>query len=61
MLQIDRAKAVKDQAVCIVLDSIKGAGVKYFEDMVSNHSVKFNNDEVIGEAKKSCREFAAMD
>lgn len=56
---IDRAKAVKDQAVCIVLDSIKGAGVKYFEDMVSNHSVKFNNDEVIGEAKKAVENLQA--
>lgn len=53
---IDRAKAVKDQAVCIVLDTIKGQGVPYFEKMVSNHSVKFNNDEVISETHKAIQE-----
>lgn len=50
---IQRAKQVKDQAVCIVLDSIKGQGVKFFEDMMSNHSVKFNNEEIISETKKA--------
>ena len=54
---ITNAKSVEDQAVCIVLDSIKGSGVKYFEDMVSNHSVKFNNDEVVQEAKKAVEGF----
>ena len=50
---IETAKQVQDQAVCIVLDSTKGRSVKYFEDMKANHSVKFNNDEVINEAKKA--------
>ena len=50
---IEQAKAVKDQAVCIVLDTIKGQGVPYFEEMVSNHSVKFNSDEVIYETHKA--------
>ena len=44
---INCAKEVKDQAVCIVLDSIKGSGVPYFEQMAGNHSVKFNNDEIL--------------
>ena len=43
---IDEVKNVKDQAVCIVLDTIKGQGIKYFEELKNNHSVKFNNDEV---------------
>lgn len=43
---ITELKAVKDQAVCIVLDTIKGQGIKYFEDMFSNHSVKFNNESI---------------
>lgn len=30
---IDQCKAVTDQAVCIVLDTIKGQGVKFFEEM----------------------------
>ena len=44
---IDQAKSITDQAVCIVLDSIKGAGVPYYEQMEGNHSVKFNNDEIL--------------
>lgn len=42
---IDKCKDIKDSAVCIVLDTIKGQGVKYFEDYMDNHSVKFNTDE----------------
>ena len=44
---IDQAKSITDQAVCIVLDSIKGAGVPYYEQMEGNHSVKFDNDEIL--------------
>lgn len=44
---IDQAKSITDQAVCIILDSIKGAGVPYYEQMEGNHSVKFNNDEIL--------------
>ena len=42
---INKCKEVTDSAVCIVLDSIKGSGVKYFEDLFDNHSVKFNTEE----------------
>lgn len=38
---ITEAKEHKGEALCIVLDTVKGAGVKYFEDMVSNHAPKF--------------------
>lgn len=44
---IENAKLVKDQAACIVLDSVKGAGVPYFEQLDGNHSVKFNHDEIL--------------
>lgn len=57
---INQAKETKDQAVCIVLDSVKGQSVPYFENMVMNHSVKFNNDEVIGEAKKAVESLKAF-
>lgn len=50
---IEQAKVIKDQTVCIVLDTIKGQGVSYFEEMVSNYSVKFNNDEAINETRKT--------
>lgn len=43
---IEQSKLVKDQAVCIVLDSIKGQGIPYFEEMKDNHSVKFDNEQV---------------
>jgi transketolase len=57
---IECAKSVEDQAVCIVLDSIKGAGVPYFEQLSGNHSVKFNNEEILKanhDAIKSLEEF----
>lgn len=43
---IEACKKIEDQAVCIVLDSVKGQGIKYFEEMAANHSVKFDNDAV---------------
>ena len=43
---IENAHNHNDGANCIVLDSIKGQGVKYFEELKSNHSVKFNNDRI---------------
>lgn len=45
-LAIEKAKKVKDQAVCLILDTTKGQGVEYFEKLKANHSVKFNNDEI---------------
>lgn len=49
---IDRAKAVRGGAVCIVLDTIKGQGVPYFENIADNHSVKLSqaDDAVIDES-----------
>lgn len=42
---IENAKNVTGQAVCIVLDTIKGQGVRYFEEMADNHSVKFTDKD----------------
>ena len=61
---INQAKEVKDKAVCIVLDTIKGQGVPYFENMFSNHSVKFNTDEIndaANEAKQALLEFISKE
>lgn len=44
---INQAKETQNQAVCIILDSIKGAGVPYYEKLEGNHSVKFNNEEIL--------------
>lgn len=53
---IVQAKQVKDQAVCIVLDTIKGQGVPYFENLIDNHSVKYNSHEMIEENHKAIYE-----
>ena len=49
---INKLKEVKESAVCMVLDSVKGQGVKFFEELLSNHSVKFN-EEYTNEANKA--------
>lgn len=56
---IEKVKQVQDQAVCIVLDSIKGAGVPYFENMMTNHSVKFNTDEINAATNQTIQELEA--
>ena len=53
---IDKAQANKDSANCIILDSIKGQGVKYFEELKSNHSVKFNTEANIKAADDAIAE-----
>ena len=61
---INQAKEVKDKDVCIVLDTIKGQGVPYFENMFSNHSVKFNTDEIndaANEEKQALLEFISKE
>lgn len=41
------AHNTSDQPTCIILDSIKGQGIDFFENMQDNHSVKFNNKEIL--------------
>ena len=57
---IQEAKAQEDTAVAIVLDTVKGAGVPYFEQMAANHSVKFNNPEVIKMAQQAIKHLDAV-
>lgn len=40
---IEQVKTIKNQAVCLVLDTVKGQGIEYFEQLADNHSVKFDN------------------
>ena len=53
---------LKDKAVCIVLDTVKGQGVKYYEDMPDNHAPKVFEegraviDAAIAELKKITEE-----
>lgn len=53
---IERCKAIEDQAVCIVLDSVKGQGVLFFEELDANHSVKFTTDEINQAAEAAIKE-----
>lgn len=48
---ITECKAIKDQAVCIILDSVKGQGVPFFEEMAANHSVKFDNEKTLAQTE----------
>ena len=38
------AKNVKDVPTCIVLDTVKGKGVPDFENLVSNHHIRFSEE-----------------
>ncbi|WP_144809098.1 transketolase [Enterococcus casseliflavus] len=53
---IERCKAIEDQAVCIVLDSVKGQGVPFFEELDANHFVKFTTDEINQAAEAAIKE-----
>lgn len=58
---IEASKAIQDQAVCIVLDTIKGQGVKFFEEMKDNHSVKFASEEVQKATDQAIKELKAKE
>lgn len=49
---IDELKQ-QSTAVCLILDTIKGQGIPYFEHLENNHSVKFDNDELKYELSKA--------
>ncbi len=53
---IERCKAIEDQAVCIVLDSVKGQDIPFFEELDANHSVKFTTDEINQAAEAAIKE-----
>lgn len=44
-MAIEKAFTVKNQALCIVLDTIKGQGMNHFEEMKDNHSPKFGAED----------------
>lgn len=61
---IGECKNRKDSVSAIVLDTVKGQGICFFEEMASNHSVKFNDvvdaevDRCVAELKE---QIAAME
>lgn len=50
---ITAAKQHHTSANAIVLDTIKGAGVPWFENAKDNHSMKWNNDEINEQTAKA--------
>ena len=56
---IRAAKANTGCANCIVLDSIKGAGIDYFEKLADNHSIKFNSEEIKSAAVRGIQDLKA--
>ncbi|MGL4663208.1 MAG: transketolase [Culicoidibacterales bacterium] len=46
---LEQLESVTDQGVCLILDTIKGQGISYFENFMNNHSIRFSqqdNDEI---------------
>lgn len=42
---LEELLSMEGQAICMVLDTIKGQGVPHFEQMENNHSVKFSAED----------------
>lgn len=53
------AEAVTDQATCVVMDTVKGAGIPFFETYPGNHSVKFSVPEVKQASDEAIAKFEA--
>ena len=49
-------RMIPQSVVCIVLDSVKGQGVPFFEELDANHSVKFITDEINQAAEAAIKE-----
>lgn len=54
---LERAEKTGGVASCIVLDTVKGAGIPFFETYPGNHSVKFSDPAVLAAAHKALAEF----
>lgn len=52
---VQRAKADSDRPTAIILDTVKGQGVKFLEDLRDNHHIRLN-EEIARELDKSIRE-----
>lgn len=55
---INHLNTLKDAPKCLVLDSVKASGIPYFEEMLDNHHIRFNDqdlaalDEYLAQTKK---------
>lgn len=43
---LNHFKTLKDAPKCLVLDSIKAAGIPYFEELMDNHHLRFNDEDL---------------
>lgn len=44
---IDKCISIKNQPSAIVLDTIKGQGIKYFEELYDNHHIRFTGESEV--------------
>lgn len=56
---LSRAEGVENQATCIVMDTVKGAGIPFFETYAGNHSVKFSDPAVKAASDEAVAGFEA--
>lgn len=54
---LTRAENITGSAVAIVLDTVKGAGIPFFETYAGNHSVKFAVPEVKHAAEEALAQY----
>lgn len=54
---LERAEATEGAAPCIVMDTVKGAGIPFFETYPGNHSVKFSDPAVAKAAHEALAEY----
>lgn len=59
-LAVSYLRRVGSTAKCIVLDTIKGQGIGYFEELMDNHSVKFDSQENQKAAKTALDELEKL-
>lgn len=57
---LERAEITEGVAPCIVMDTVKGAGIPFFETYLGNHSVKFSVPEVKQAADAAIAEYTAI-
>ena len=54
---LERAEATEGAAPCIVMDTVKGAGIPFFETYPGNHSFKFSDPSVAKAAHEALAEY----
>lgn len=45
LTSLNYLEKIENQGVCLILDTVKGQGVPYFENIFANHSIRFNQQD----------------